>query len=461
MAEGGEVTLGGRARGPWRTAAVVCLLAASAGLGVRAWWSSPARSLPALPDLSRQPAAVAAHLVAADRAARTDPGPDTIGALGMAYHADSYHRRADACYALAQRSDPGDWRWRYYRILLQQDHSELGVLVDSLQALLATKDDLPLARFLLGQARFKQGHLDLAEQAFERAIDADRAHPLASQPPPGAPAHTRASVAAHASLGLARIALERHQVAGAEARLVRLIEGNPRFGPAHRILGRLYRQLGRERLARTHWLRSRRLPGYAPPADPMLDALALQSSHPTFLLKTAGVAGRGGDVAWHELLVRRAFDVGGLDPDATLEMGRLLLSKKRPREALGFFRQHLSLSSEDPVALEAIGQCHLDLGELGEAETALRRALERGSSESHSNLGLVLERQGRLAEAAAHYDKAVGLNPSSTVAHSGLGHLLARQGHLGRARRHLRAAVDPSPHRALRHLRPRPAPSSP
>src|SRR5260370_41978734 len=59
--------------------------------------------LPALPELSRQPAAVRAPLTEANRAARAHPtSAEAVGAAGLAYHADMFYEQAERLYAIAE-----------------------------------------------------------------------------------------------------------------------------------------------------------------------------------------------------------------------------------------------------------------------------------------------------------------------------------------------------------------------
>ena len=61
-----------------------------------------------------------------------------------------------------------------------------------------------------------------------------------------------------------------------------------------------------------------------------------------------------------------------------------------------------------------------------EAEAAFRKALESSPNyaEAHSNLGAMLERQGKFAEAIEHYGTAARNKPNFRSAHFQLGRLL-------------------------------------
>lgn len=82
------------------------------------------------------------------------------------------------------------------------------------------------------------------------------------------------------------------------------------------------------------------------------------------------------------------------------------------------------------------------------SEVLLRQALEHGagrSAEVHSALGLTLLRSGRLDEAAAHCEEALGIDRDYFQAHFHLGNIRARQGRLAEAEGHFLAALRIEP----------------
>jgi len=70
---------------------------------------------------------------------------------------------------------------------------------------------------------------------------------------------------------------------------------------------------------------------------------------------------------------------------------------------------------------------------------------------AHNDLGSVLARQGRIAEAAAHYQTALQINPRYAEAHNGFGILLAEQGQLAEAIQHFQKALEIKPDFAAAH----------
>jgi Flp pilus assembly protein TadD len=67
------------------------------------------------------------------------------------------------------------------------------------------------------------------------------------------------------------------------------------------------------------------------------------------------------------------------------------------------------------------------------------------TAEAHNNLGVMLEREGRLPEAARQYQAAVKLEPAYPSAHYNLGVALARQGRLPAAVEQFREALRLKP----------------
>jgi tetratricopeptide (TPR) repeat protein len=72
-------------------------------------------------------------------------------------------------------------------------------------------------------------------------------------------------------------------------------------------------------------------------------------------------------------------------------------------------------------------------------------------AEWHCDLGIMLERQGKVQEAIGHYEQAVRLNPAYALAHYDLGTALREQGRMQEAIGHLEQAVRVKPDSAEAH----------
>jgi tetratricopeptide (TPR) repeat protein len=92
-------------------------------------------------------------------------------------------------------------------------------------------------------------------------------------------------------------------------------------------------------------------------------------------------------------------------------------------------------------------------GKFAQAEALFRRSLEidPGFAETHNDLGLALARQGKLDEAVLHYRIAVKINPQFIPARYNLGNVLAQQGNLAEAIAHCQEAVKIRPDNAEAH----------
>jgi tetratricopeptide (TPR) repeat protein len=470
----------------WLIAIVLLAAVAAVGMGLRMRMRAVAAArLPRVPDVAGQPPAVVQHLVDADRLARRSPtSADAVGGLGMAYHADLFYAPAAQAYRVAIDLDPDEWRWVYGLALVHLERGEAAQAADRLRAIVKTKPDFPLAWLQLGDAEFKQARY---EQAGEAYIQAARSSASGAAAPSVSPARRETfPIAAYAGLGRARVALQQGQTDVARQTLEQVIASAPSFGAAHRVLGDVYRGVGRAHDAALHLARATALPAYRAPPDAMVDALARESRSSVFLLKQASAADLVRDGAWREYLVRRALEFNERNPDVVYEMGALLQQQKRPADALTYFTRHLDMVPDDQQTLVQIGKCYTDLGRFAEAEVALRRALaladdaigfynlgyvleqlerpaeaqrqyERalevnpGLASAHNNLGTALARQGRFAEAIAHLTEVVRLEPASAGAHNNLGAVFLQQRQLDVASRHFRAALELDPDHADAH----------
>ena len=429
--------------------AVTLAVVAAAGIGLRMRSRAAAAALlPPVPDLAGQPAAVVEHVKSADTAARRDPGSaDAVGALGMAYHADLFYDAAAAAYRAAATLAPDDWRWSYLSALVSLERGESAAAATRLRAIVAANPGMTLAWLRLGDAEFKQARDAEADEAYAKA-EAVQASPGAagSSAAAGAARRDTMPVAAYATLGRARVALQQGQLERARQTLEALVARVPRLGVAHRLLADVDERLGDADKAARHLARAAALPAYNGAPDPMQDALARESRRSVLLLKQASAADLTRDREWREFLVRRALEFDAANPDVVYEMGALLQQLKQPAAALPYFERHLGMVDDDQQTLVQIGKCYIDLGRLAEAEAVLQRALALADDAvGEYNLGYVLEQTGRSSEAETRYRRAIALNPGLASAHTNLGTALAGRGRVDEGAAHLAEAARLAP----------------
>ncbi len=453
----GSVLARGLPRGrPWRFSAALAV-ALAAGLLIYAAFSVARQAvytarLPTLPDLSRQPAAVRAHLTEADRAARAHPtSAEAVGAAGLAYHADMFYEQAQRCYAIAEELSGSAWHWTYDRALAQGTRGDADGLLVGLRRVVAAAPGFSPAWWQLGEAEFKAGRYDRAAAAWRRVLTLQE--PTRPAAKAGAPARVvSAPISAYAALGLARLAMVQGDAEGAREVLERVTQKSPRFGPAFRLLGSAYAALDRAKDAERAVRIADRLPAYDPYVDPMIDALARESRSSTFLLQQASTADLDTNAAWREYLVRRAVELDPANTDALYDLATMFRVLRRYDEALQVLERLRHLVPGDFQVLADIGRCLSGLQRFAEAEAILRRALEGlDDANTHYTLGLVLDRLGRLPEAMAEYQRALERDPNHKDALNNLGVSFVRQGRLDQAAGQFERLVATDPDNADAH----------
>lgn len=398
-----------------------------------------ARRLPPLADLTATPEAAQVAIREADVAARRDPGAASVGALGQAYHAAQLAAPAMAAYAVAEALAPTDWRWPYLQALILEERGETTARA-RLEQVTRLAPEAGHAWYRLGETEFKRGDLDAALAAYQRAAQAPAAPAFL---PPGVSGRQTFPLSAYAGLGLARVAVERGDAAGARARLSTIIASYPAFGGARAF----QRQVDRAAVD------SGASGGtYVPPADPVVDALVASSRHSDVLLKYAGLATRAGDDAWREFLVRRAVSFNGDDLNVLMEMAAMLQATGRPAEALTYLTRHETLAPGDHHSLVEQGRVLGDLGRLAEAEGVLRRATAVRDAAAEYNLGTVIDRQNRWDEARVHYERALAIDPFHARAMNNLAVGLDRRGQTSTALGWFERAIGISPEAAEFHV---------
>ncbi|HIF78963.1 MAG TPA: tetratricopeptide repeat protein [Sulfitobacter sp.] len=100
------------------------------------------------------------------------------------------------------------------------------------------------------------------------------------------------------------------------------------------------------------------------------------------------------------------------EPVDQLLVGHRLLAAKEYELAISAFNRAALDHGLTGEVLSALGSANLGLGRLGQAETLLRRAVEKDAAEPEvwNNLGVVLMESGQTAEAEQIFRKAYALD---------------------------------------------------
>jgi len=421
------------------------VLVVAIGLFVASRWRGRdvSTQLPAPPRVSAQQKAVEQHL--RERYAAAMQAPSSIAAVGplcIAYHADMFFDAAEQCYVAANVLAPDEWRWTYFRAVIQSERGGGDALVANLRQVVERAPQFGPAWLRLGEAEFKAGRYDRAEAAWRTARDL----PVENDSTVSPRHLTEIPLSAYASLGLARVALVRGEFDSARQTLEQLLSTTPQFGSALRLLAESYRKLGREAEAARLVYRAGRVPPYSPYGDPVIDALARESRNSILLLRLASEANLAINAEWSEYLTRRALEFDPNNPEVVLKLARVLRTVERNQEALDLFMRYQAMVPGDYQALAHIGSCLSAMGRFDEAETYFRQAL-KGLDDpvTHFNMGLLLARTNRLDGAVTEYEKALKLDPMHSDSRTNLAAALARQGKLDRAAHELTVLLEHDP----------------
>jgi eukaryotic-like serine/threonine-protein kinase len=120
-----------------------------------------------------------------------------------------------------------------------------------------------------------------------------------------------------------------------------------------------------------------------------------------------------------------------------------LYMRGRFDEAIAPFTRAAELMPTDPLAHQRLASTYHQLGRLDEALTHYRAAIRNGGTPSaYANIGTILYRQGKFAEALTSYDESLKIRPGSHQTWRSKGDTLNRLGRPDEAREAWRKAAD-------------------
>lgn len=156
---------------------------------------------------------------------------------------------------------------------------------------------------------------------------------------------------------------------------------------------------------------------------------------------------RDADHLWsHALAVSDRPSAGMLG-----NLGIARVAEGKPDEAEALFRRALAVNAADPNVHYCLGLLLQRQGKAAEAEGHFARALPHflpgtpRRANAAVQLGLSLARRGQLGSAVAHLNEAAEIKPNDPVVRYNLGLALLRMGRFAQSRAHLEAAVRRNP----------------
>ncbi len=376
----------------------VCLALALAGLG--GYWCYRA-SLPRQPEVDtsgREPEIAAAITAGREQVLEEPRSGPAWGRLGMVLLAHAFQPEAEQCLARAAQLDPKQAKWIYLQgriVELRDPEAALPLLRRA--ADLAQDTNVP--RLHLAELLFTQGHVEEAEQQFQRVL---------SEEPDNPRAHYGMGCLLHA----------RHDLEGSADHLRRAARAAPTLRGTHALLAEIYRRQG-DRASEERELALLQNSEELDWPDPYMDEA---DSH---------LAGSAARLARAERLARRG----------------------RWEEAVAILKEVLQVTPNSFEARLALARRLATVGELAAAEEHFQAALavRPDSFDALSGLALVLQARGDYGAAARCYERILARQPGHALAHFHLANCQQQLGDRAAAIRSLRAAQRCKPDFALAH----------
>ena len=345
-------------------------------------------------------------------AARAHPNDaQAVGKLGMLL--DLYGRADDAelCYRRAHLLEPSSFKWPYYWGSLLFNQKRLQEAVPVLTGALELQPLYVPAKLKLAEALLDTGEIKTAAELYNGIL---KDYPDTAE----------------AYYGLGRVQAARGDQNSAAEKYRKACDLFPTYGAAHYGLALAYRKLGRLSEAKEQIELRNRDPNIVPPvADPLRDELRALDRNAMHHLERGMLLEQVGRIDDAIAETERALE---LSPSLMKAHVNLLILYGRVGNAAKaeehFNAVTAAAPNEFPEAYYNYGVLLLKQQNLDGAEKAFRKdlALAPSNEPALSNLGYVLERQGKLPEAAQQFEKLIDLHPTRE-AHFELGRILVNQ----------------------------------
>jgi tetratricopeptide (TPR) repeat protein len=390
---------------------------------VRLWWGTEIE-IPH-PDVRDADVRLLLALDEAETRVRQAPrAPEVWGNLGALLFAHTFLAEAEQCFQQAAELDVTNWRWPYLKAMSQRSNQPEQA-VESLRLALDRDAQAELPRLVRGELLASLGRTEEAEAELRRVLSTSPRQ-------------------ARASLGLARILLERDRHTAALDALAPALHHPSTRRAAYECKAQIEQRQGDQATAADSLAKARNLPEDIPwPDTPESRIDLFRTDRQSYVNRTKAFQKAGlmaeahqvareaeqkypelyflvegriqqekGNLAAAEKALRKSLDIHPDWVEALHSLGQVLAEEMRPDEAEAMFRQILKVEP-------SYGPAYLDLALLlKECQPAQARSLLETavhymplSAKTHRELGKLLEAEGDTVEAERHLEHAQHLEP--------------------------------------------------
>ena len=338
---------------------------------------------------------------------------NSLGDLGMLYHAYSYWEPALHCYKQAAQLAPDVARWNYYTGLVARRLGDYPLSRSAFEAALRLNTDDRFARIQLAVNHLETGDLETAIRSFESLLLSDPDN-------------------VYALTGRGRAALEQADWTNAAMYLEAASEHAQSTEILHG-LGIAYRGLGHTEAAR-QMLEQAAISALAPDVeftdDPRLQAVLALRRGSEAHDRRAMLALTDGQVEKAEQEYILALQASPDKIDVRHNYGLLLWRKGERDAAMAEFDKIFSTRPDYVPTHLLLGYELTVAGQYEAAETHIRSAVDTDENNIEAQLMLAdfLDHTDRYEEALLHYNMAITLDPQNRKGYVGTSLVLAKLG---------------------------------
>jgi len=397
-------------------------------------WSKNKAAVPeTLPQLKLDGADAAIVTVVNQARAEVEKSPRSgpaWGRLGITLAVHDFITEADRCFALAEKYEPGEVRWPYWRGLALSG-TNLEAALPCLERASKLGATVPAAPLRYAEALIDRGRLDDAEKEINRVYAQDTND-------------------ARALLDLARIALGRDQLSDSLDYLARSIALASNVAPSYRLLATVQERLGNADASAKARRIAARLPEVPEWPDPLMREANTYRTGKESAASFADLLLQQGRADEAIALMQQTTQAYPTFARGWILLGRGLLEKKDYAGAEKALRTAEKLAPDAAEVQPELGSALFEQERYAEAETCYRAALRAvpNQAELWFNVGLCLMNQKNNEAAIEAFRTAARSKPDFTYAYIRWGQALGRLNRAPEAMEQLRRALQLSPNNA-------------